>query len=70
VIVAILVLAVFAPLIAPTIRWRRTSALGARPPATGHPFGTDKLGRDVFARISYGAAHLAADRFRRGRPWP
>ncbi len=26
-----------------------------RPPSFAHPFGTDKLGRDVFARVLYGA---------------
>jgi len=29
-------------------------ALGARGPALAHPFGTDLLGRDLFARVLYG----------------
>jgi oligopeptide transport system permease protein len=29
-------------------------ALGATPPALGHWFGTDELGRDTFARVVYG----------------
>ena len=30
-------------------------ALGPQPPSAQHWFGTDKLGRDIFARIVYGA---------------
>jgi peptide/nickel transport system permease protein len=55
VIAAIVGLAVFAPLIAPHDPLVQNVALGARPPSGGHPFGTDKLGRDLFARIVYGA---------------
>jgi peptide/nickel transport system permease protein len=55
VIAAIVLLAVFAPLIAPHDPLAQNVALGARGPAAGHPFGTDKLGRDVFARILFGA---------------
>jgi oligopeptide transport system permease protein len=29
-------------------------AKGARPPTWSHPFGTDELGRDTFARVVYG----------------
>nr|BFE57886.1 ABC transporter permease [Dactylosporangium thailandense] len=28
-----------------------------RPPGAGHPFGTDQLGRDLFARAVHGARH-------------
>jgi peptide/nickel transport system permease protein len=55
VIAAIVLLAVFAPLIAPHDPLAQNVALGARGPMAGHPFGTDKLGRDVFARILFGA---------------
>ncbi len=55
VIAAIVLLALFAPLIAPHDPLAQNVGLGARPPMAGHPFGTDKLGRDVFARILFGA---------------
>ncbi|MDR6976226.1 peptide/nickel transport system permease protein [Streptomyces sp. 3330] len=31
------------------------TAARLRPPSTAHPFGTDALGRDVLARVAYGA---------------
>jgi peptide/nickel transport system permease protein len=55
VITAIVLLAVFAPLVAPHDPLAQNVALGARPPGPDHPFGTDKLGRDLFARVLYGA---------------
>jgi peptide/nickel transport system permease protein len=47
-------LALFAPLITPIDP--RALALDQRllPPTAGHPFGTDDLGRDLFARVLYG----------------
>lgn len=47
-------LAIFAPLITPIDP--RALALDQRllPPTAGHPFGTDDLGRDLFARVLYG----------------
>lgn len=50
-----LIVAVFAPLIAP---YEPTSIdLGSifLPPSSAHLFGTDELGRDVFSRIVYGS---------------
>jgi dipeptide transport system permease protein len=53
--------AIFAPLISPHIRWSRTCSWaacrrsgykGAEP---GYILGTDSLGRDVLARVLYGA---------------
>jgi peptide/nickel transport system permease protein len=55
VVTAIVLLALFAPLLAPSDPLAQHVAQGAQAPAGGHWFGTDKLGRDVFARILYGA---------------
>lgn len=51
---AIAALSIFAPLITPIDP--RALALDQRllPPTPGHPFGTDDLGRDLFARVLYG----------------
>jgi len=54
-ILAIVLLALLAPLITAHDPLAQNVALGAQPPSPSHPFGTDKLGRDVFARILYGA---------------
>jgi peptide/nickel transport system permease protein len=54
IILAILVLAVFAPLFAGADPLAQNLAQQTQPPGPGHPFGTDKLGRDMFARILYG----------------
>jgi peptide/nickel transport system permease protein len=53
-LVAVAALAIFAPLITPIDP--RALALDQRllAPAPGHPFGTDDLGRDLFARVLYG----------------
>ena len=50
-----MLLAVFAPLLAPSDPLAQHVAQGAQAPSAAHWFGTDKLGRDVFARILYGA---------------
>jgi len=55
VVAAIVLLAVFAPLLAPSDPLAQHVAQGAQAPSGGHWFGTDKLGRDVFARILFGA---------------
>jgi peptide/nickel transport system permease protein len=51
----ILVLAVFAPLIAPYDPERQLGDQILVGPSWDHLFGTDNLGRDVFSRIIYGA---------------
>ncbi|HEY0395551.1 MAG TPA: ABC transporter permease [Candidatus Elarobacter sp.] len=55
VIALIVLLAVFAPLVTPADPLAQNVAQGAQGPSGGHWFGTDKLGRDVFTRILYGA---------------
>lgn len=49
-----LVMALFAPLIAP-YRPTDISYDMLMPPSLSHPFGTDHLGRDVFSRVVFGA---------------
>jgi peptide/nickel transport system permease protein len=55
VVAAIVLLAVFAPLLAAGDPLAQHVAQGAQAPSAAHWFGTDKLGRDVFARILFGA---------------
>ena len=55
VLMLIIVLAVFAPLLSP---WSPTAirvAQRLKPPSLQHWFGTDELGRDILARIMFGA---------------
>jgi peptide/nickel transport system permease protein len=56
VIVGLLVLmAVFAPLIAPYDPLHQDLLNALQGPSVAHPLGTDKLGRDVLSRLIYGA---------------
>jgi peptide/nickel transport system permease protein len=55
VVAAIVLIAVFAFVIAPADPLAQNLALGSQPPSRAHLFGTDKLGRDVFSRVVYGA---------------
>ncbi len=50
-----IVLAVFAPLISPYDAIATSWSLVRKPPSALHWFGTDELGRDVLARVIYGA---------------
>lgn len=54
-ILALIVCAVFSPLIAPHDPSEIT--LNYRSPSLDHPFGTDNLGRDVLSRVLYGARY-------------
>lgn len=52
----VIVAAVAAPLLVPHDPLQSDFAAGLRPPGTpGHPLGTDQLGRDLLARVLYGA---------------
>jgi peptide/nickel transport system permease protein len=56
-----ILLAVFAPLVAPYDPVATSWALVRKPPSMAHWFGTDDLGRDVLSRVIFGArASLAA----------
>ena len=48
-------IAVFAPLISPYDPIATNWSLVRKPPSAAHWFGTDEIGRDVLARIIYGA---------------
>ncbi|MBL6820291.1 MAG: ABC transporter permease [SAR86 cluster bacterium] len=51
----LIVLAIFAPWIAPHSYAYQNLELGAQPPSSEFLLGTDTLGRDLFSRILYGA---------------
>jgi ABC-type dipeptide/oligopeptide/nickel transport system permease subunit len=53
-IVLLVLTAIFAPLIAPYSITERTHDFRAKP-SVDHLFGTDRIGRDVFSRVVYGA---------------
>jgi len=50
-----LVAAVFGPAVVRRDPTAQDILARTRPPSVQHPFGTDRLGRDVFARVVYGA---------------
>jgi len=51
----ILVIALFAPQIAPSDPISGNYRVMLQPPTREHLFGTDELGRDIFSRVVYGA---------------
>jgi peptide/nickel transport system permease protein len=55
VIALFILMAVFAPLVAPYDPLRQDLAAKFAPPSAAHPFGQDELGRDILSRIIYGA---------------
>jgi peptide/nickel transport system permease protein len=57
-VIALFVLgALFAPLLTPYQPWQTLgiTTLNSLPPSWAHPFGTDRVSRDVLTRILYGA---------------
>src|SRR3954462_933617 len=55
VIAAFVLLALFAPLVVPHDPIATSWSLVRKAPSAQHWFGTDDLGRDIFARVIYGA---------------
>lgn len=55
IVAVVLLIAIFAPLVASIDPLAQNLAQQAQPPSPAHWFGTDKLGRDLFARVVYGA---------------
>jgi peptide/nickel transport system permease protein len=53
-------LAVFGPLIAPYGHNAQLASQERQPPSAAHPFGTDRLGRDVFSRVVLGARDVVS----------
>lgn len=55
-IIAVFILsAIFAPLLVPYSPYEQSLVEGLRPPSAEHPFGQDKLGRDILSRVIFGA---------------
>jgi peptide/nickel transport system permease protein len=55
IVAVILAAAIFAPVVAPHDPLGQVLTQQSQPPSFAHLLGTDKLGRDVFSRIVYGA---------------
>jgi peptide/nickel transport system permease protein len=61
---AFVFIALFPQLVTPFDPLRASPRSAMQPPSLLHPFGTDNIGRDVFARVAYGAgASLRAAAF-------
>ena len=55
VVLLIVLMAIFAPLLAPFDPYKESVILRLKPSGyRGHPFGTDELGRDLLSRLIYG----------------
>jgi peptide/nickel transport system permease protein len=61
IVVLVILAAIFAPLISPYDPAQQSWSAVRKPPSMAHLFGTDEVGRDLLARVIYGArASLAA----------
>jgi peptide/nickel transport system permease protein len=61
IVVLVILAAIFAPLISPYDPAQQSWSAVRKPPSLAHLFGTDEVGRDLLARVIYGArASLAA----------
>ncbi len=50
-----LLIAIFAPVLAPYDPIFQDAAVRLKPPSMAHPFGTDNFGRDILSRVIWGA---------------
>ncbi len=55
IVIFFIIIAIFAPLIAPYSFKEQVLTDRMRPPSSDHWFGTDDFGRDIFSRIIYGS---------------
>jgi peptide/nickel transport system permease protein len=55
ILLTVVLMAIFAPAIAPQDPTERNFAEANEPPSLDHPLGTDSFGRDVFSRLLFGA---------------
>jgi peptide/nickel transport system permease protein len=55
ILLLLVIIAVFAPWLAPKDPLQQDIAVRLRPPGPGHWLGTDNLGRDILSRLIYGA---------------
>src|SRR5579859_7982868 len=53
-LLAVLLVAIFADVVAPYNPLLGSLVNSAKPPMPGHPLGTDQLGRDLLSRLIYG----------------
>ncbi len=54
------IMALFAPWIAPFTATEQNFGAALQPPSAEHPFGTDRFGRDVFSRVMIGSQSILA----------
>ena len=55
VLIVLILIAIFAPLLAPYDYAETNVKISNQPPSAEHLLGTDKLGRDILSRLIYGA---------------